>query len=94
VTTLTVSGVAFNTGRPAVADDAEHAVWAAALVSLNSLRMNKTDLGACDYFRGVGHCSGTGGLCAVIGEPLCMTEGTSDCWPSENESNTEEARRG
>lgn len=71
-------------------DDADRAmaeVEAAAQRSLREIRRDKVDLGVCNYFTGKGDriCSATGGLCAVIGEPLCQTDRPIEGWPSEED---------
>jgi hypothetical protein len=45
---------------------------------------NQVDLATCDYFRGTGSCSASGGLCALLGEPLCHTDRPAEGWPSEH----------
>lgn len=66
-------------------DDCEYEIQAAAARSLAELRRDNIDLGMCNYFRGEGDhiCSATGGLCAVVCEPLCQTERPRWGWPSE-----------
>lgn len=69
-------------------DDADRAmaeIDAAAQRHLREIRREKIDLGTCNYYTGKHDriCSATGGLCAVLGEPLCMTEAPPEGWPSE-----------
>ena len=66
-------------------DSVEYEIQAAAARSLAELRRDGVDLGVCHYFRGEGDriCSATGGLCAVLCEPLCQTERPRGGWPSE-----------
>lgn len=68
-------------------DRAQRDIDAAAQRSLRQIRRDKVDLGVCNYYTGKGDriCSATGGLCAVLGEPLCTTEVPAEGWPSENE---------
>lgn len=66
-------------------DRANYEIEAAAQRSLRQIRRDKVDLGGCNYFTGTGNrvCSATGGLCAVLGEPLCETDRPAEGWPSE-----------
>lgn len=67
------------------ADRVDAEIEAIANRHLREIRREKLDLGTCNYFTGKHDriCSATGGLCAVIGEPLCQTERPAEGWPSE-----------
>ena len=68
------------------ADFYNRQVEQAAYRSLAAMRAEGRDLGVCDYFRGTGSCSASGGTCAVLCEPLCMTDRPAGGWPSETNS--------